>query len=206
MAARRRNRLRLDERRRQLLELGIELFSGRSYDEIPIGEIARAAGISKGLLYHYFPSKRVFYVAAVRYAAEQMLHTIESASINGGAGVDGLRSGLDAFIAYVEEHAVAYRTLIKSGAADPDVAEIVEDARQRFMLQITTGAGLAQTPAALLIALAGWIGFVEAASLEWLVSRSITREALRELMVAALLGAVSSTTSELLPMRAARVQ
>lgn len=196
MAARRRNRLQLDQRREQLLELGIRLFSDRSYDEIPIGEIAKAAGISKGLLYHYFPSKRDFYVEAVRHAAEQMLDTIGNASLS-GSGVDGLRRGLDAYITYVEEHAVAYGTLIKSGAADPDVAQIVEDARKRFMLQITTGAGLDQPPPLVLIALAGWIGFVEAASLEWLASRSIEREALRELMVAALVGALSVAPNHL---------
>ncbi|MEM7676524.1 MAG: helix-turn-helix domain-containing protein, partial [Myxococcota bacterium] len=69
-------RLQLDQRRQQLLELGLRLFSERAYDDVSIDDIARAASISKGLLYHYFPGKRVFYVATVRAAAAQLLSRI----------------------------------------------------------------------------------------------------------------------------------
>ena len=68
-----RARLDVDERRRQLVELGLDLFGSRSYDEVSIDELAAAAGISKGLLYHYFPTKRDFYVATVREAAAQLV-------------------------------------------------------------------------------------------------------------------------------------
>src|SRR5512135_3525874 len=68
-----RARLDVDERRAQLLALGLELFSERAYDAISIDEIALAAGISKGLLYHYFPTKRDFYAAAIREASRQLL-------------------------------------------------------------------------------------------------------------------------------------
>ena len=60
-----RTRLQVDIRRQQLLELGLELFAHQTYDGLSIDEIAKRAGVSKGLLYHYFPSKRAFYVAAV---------------------------------------------------------------------------------------------------------------------------------------------
>src|SRR5262245_989289 len=66
MVSSRRVRLQTDERRSQLLELGSELFSTRSYDDISIDEVAQIAGISKGLLYHYFRSKREFYVETIR--------------------------------------------------------------------------------------------------------------------------------------------
>ena len=61
-----RTRLSVDARREQLIELGEELFSARPFDEISIDDIAARAEISKGLLYHYFGSKRDFYVAVVR--------------------------------------------------------------------------------------------------------------------------------------------
>src|SRR3979490_1877901 len=64
-------RFSVEERARSLLELGLELFSSRPYDDISIEEIARTAGMSKGLLYHYFPSKRDFYVACLRAASVQ---------------------------------------------------------------------------------------------------------------------------------------
>ena len=72
MATAKRSRLTVDERREQLVRLGVDIFSERPYDEVSIDEIAAAAGISKGLLYHYFPSKRDFYVAVVRHGAAQL--------------------------------------------------------------------------------------------------------------------------------------
>ena len=71
--SRRRTRRLSDERREELLRAGVELFSARSYDEVSIDEIAGAVGISRGLLYHYFPSKRDFYVAGLRRAADDLL-------------------------------------------------------------------------------------------------------------------------------------
>src|SRR5580765_6635428 len=76
-AAAPRARLEVDERRAQLVALGVELFAARSYDEVSIDELARAAGISKGLLYHYFPTKRDFYVATVEEGATQLLARTE---------------------------------------------------------------------------------------------------------------------------------
>ena len=68
-----RSRLEVDERRAQLLSLGCKIFSENAYDEVSINAIAEAAGISKGLLYHYFPTKRDFYVAALRETAKQLI-------------------------------------------------------------------------------------------------------------------------------------
>ena len=72
MVAARRARLSTDARRQQLVALGGEMFSERPFDDVSIDDIAAAAGISKGLLYHYFPSKRDFYIAVVRHSADEM--------------------------------------------------------------------------------------------------------------------------------------
>ena len=65
-------RLDVDERRRRLLELGAELFSRHTYAELSMSAIARAAGISKALLYHYFPSKQAYFVATLEQQAEEL--------------------------------------------------------------------------------------------------------------------------------------
>src|SRR3954452_15993907 len=67
-----RARLPVDERRTQLLDLGIRLFSEQPYEDLSIDQLAEAAGISKGLLYHYFQNKRGFYVEVVRAASMQL--------------------------------------------------------------------------------------------------------------------------------------
>src|SRR6266480_4589396 len=69
-----RTRLDIDVRRQQLVEIGSELFAKRPYDEVWVEEIAAAAGVSRGLLYHYFPTKRDFFVAVVR---QQFAHVAE---------------------------------------------------------------------------------------------------------------------------------
>src|SRR5438067_1523101 len=72
-------RLDVDERRTQLVELGLRHFGARAYDDVSIDAIAEAAGISKGLLYHYFPTKRAFYVATIREAASRLVASTETA-------------------------------------------------------------------------------------------------------------------------------
>ena len=66
-------RLKVDERRRQLLERATELFATHGYDELSMAKIAREAGVSKPLLYHYFPTKRDLFEAALGQAAEEHL-------------------------------------------------------------------------------------------------------------------------------------
>lgn len=115
-------RLDVDERRRQLVALGIELFSERTYDEVSIDELAQEAGISKGLLYHYFPTKRHFYVETVREAARQLLE--RTATAEGIEPLDRLRAGLDAYIEYVSKHGKPYHALLRSGVgADAEVTK-----------------------------------------------------------------------------------
>ena len=62
-------RMQVDDRRRQLLERGAELFATHSFAELSMARIAREAGISKALLYHYFPSKQDFFVATLQQGA-----------------------------------------------------------------------------------------------------------------------------------------
>src|SRR6185503_5290765 len=58
-------RLPVDERRAQLLELSTRLFAAHSFAELSMARIAREAGISKALLYHYFPSKQDLFLATL---------------------------------------------------------------------------------------------------------------------------------------------
>lgn len=185
-----RARLDVEERRRQLIELGSKLFSARTYDEVSIDELARAAGISKGLLYHYFPTKRDFYVATVREAAKDLLE--RTFLPNEMTAIDRLQGGLDAFLDYVSEHGTAYTSLLRSGiGADVEVARIVDATREEFCTRLVEGLGI-DTPSPLMRpALRGWVGFVEAATIDWLSSRSsASRETLRNFLIEVLFGLV----------------
>jgi AcrR family transcriptional regulator len=179
----RRTRLDIDERRSQLLALGLDFFSARSYDEVSIDDFAAAAGVSKGLLYHYFPTKRDFYVATIREASRQLLET----TLTDGRAPpkDRLRDGLEAYLAYVERHGPAYAALLGGGiGSDPEVSHIVEETRATFVRRLLEGVDAQTRPTPRLrITLRGWIGFVEAAALDWVARRDVSREALRDLLV-----------------------
>lgn len=160
-------RLRSDDRRARLLELGRRLFSERPYDDFSMDDVAAEAGVSKGLLYHYFPSKRDFYVAALRVSVEEMLELTQT---DRSAPVDQqLRDGLRAYLEYVAGHESAYRAVLRGGiGSDTEVATVAEGFRRAMAERVLQGLGLVEPDPVVRLAVTGWIGMVEAASLEWL--------------------------------------
>ena len=192
MATARRARLSTDARREQLVALGVEIFSERPFDDVSIDDIAAAAGISKGLLYHYFPSKRDFYVAVVRHSADEMQAITETDPEL--APLDRLAGGLDRYLEYVATHARGFATVLRAGiGSDPEVAAIVEGVRAAMAQRILDDVASDDAPpAGVRIAVRGWVGFAEAASLEWLERGELSRDELRDLLIRALTGAVAA--------------
>src|SRR3954464_2520516 len=92
-------RLDVDERRAQLLEVGTDLFSKHSFEELSMAQIAREAGISKALLYHYFPSKEEFFKAALAEAATELAQ--RTAPDPALAPLDQLRASTKAFVDWI---------------------------------------------------------------------------------------------------------
>jgi AcrR family transcriptional regulator len=188
----RRERLDVDERRAQLVRLGIDLFAARPYDDVSIDELARAAGISKGLLYHYFPTKRDFYVATVREGSAQLLARTDTPADL--PPLERLRAGLDAYLDYVEEHAAPYAALMRGGVgADPEVARIVDETRDAFVGRFLAGLPIPPSPLVRLAA-RGHIGFVESVVLDWLDHRGVDRVAVRDLIIETLLAIIPVVT------------
>lgn len=173
-----RSRLALDDRREQLLELGLRLFGTRAYDEVSIDDIAAEAGISKGLLYHYFGSKRAFYLATIDVAAGKLLTALTSVdpTLPGPAKA---RAGLVAYLDFVEERAEAYAALVTGGlGADPEVARVLEMTRAAIVADILNGLGLTEARPVFALAMRTFIGGVEAAALQWLANRHVERATL----------------------------
>src|SRR3954463_7258946 len=94
-------RLDVDERRAQLLEVGTDLFSKHSFEELSMAQIATAAGISKALLYHYFPSQEEFFKAAVGEAAAELAErTAPDGSL---PPLEQVRASTRAFVGWIGE-------------------------------------------------------------------------------------------------------
>jgi AcrR family transcriptional regulator len=185
-----RTRLDVEARRAQLVDLGLVHFGDRPYDEVSIDDIAAAAGISKGLIFHYFDTKKDFYAATVREAARRLLEKTELDASR--PPLERLREGLDTYLGYVKGHGRAYVELLRSGTGvDPAIARVVEETRAEFLNRLTSGfetsAGTAAMSPRARIALRGWVGMVEAASVEWVARGGAARGEVVELLVRALL-------------------
>ncbi len=184
-----RTRLQVDVRRQQLLKLGLELFGTQTYDELSIDEIAKRAGVSKGLLYHYFPSKRAFYVASVREAARQLIEETDIDQHGTGPEPDpvGAEVGLRAFLGFVSRRRVVYAFLLRSGiGSDPEVAAILEGTRKALIDRVLSRFsrfGARPDDPATRLRLRGWIGYLEAASLDWAERQEIDLEAFLALLL-----------------------
>jgi AcrR family transcriptional regulator len=129
-------------------------------------DVALLGGVSKGLLYHYFPTKREFYMAVLNSAVDEMTEIVRPRP--GLAPAEQLRVSLDGYMAYVEEHARAYTAVLRGGVgSDPEVVAIADRFRDTaYALILTAAPGPLTTELGL--AIRGWVGFVEAVSLEWL--------------------------------------
>jgi AcrR family transcriptional regulator len=189
-------RLDVDERRRQLLDLGAELFTRYAYDEISMSGIAREAGISKALLYHYFPSKQAYFQATLTQAAEELRRLTEPAP--GRPPAEQLTESLDAWLQWIEEHETAYRKLLRSAGSVEDVRELVDGVRSSTADRIVDGlADAVPNRAKARAAVLGWLWFMDGAVLEWLDRREFDREELKGLLLGTLLGALASAGAAL---------
>lgn len=191
-------RLDPDVRRTHLLRVGAAVFAEKPYDEVRIEQIAKNSGVSRGLLYHYFPTKRDFFIAIVTQVCAEIL---EQTKPNLDLPLDQrLRASLDAYIDYVERHTFSYRAVFRSTAsADGTIQQIVNDnLNQQVKRIIDTLRTSEGTNTVLQIAVRSWLAFQINAVLDWLDNRSaINREQLRELCVQILEAAIfASTTSE----------
>ena len=185
-------RLDVDERRRRLLELGVRLFTRHTYAELSMAAIAREAGISKALLYHYFPSKQAYFAATLERQAEELAARIAVDPALPPA--ERLTRGLDAFLGWVEENAEGYGKLLEGATTHAEVRELVDQVRSGTADQILAGLSPdVPPPAALRTAVHGWLWFMDGALMDWLEHRDIERPQLLGLLLGTLLGAVTAS-------------
>ena len=174
------------ERREQLLEVGRRHFLTRPYDEVSLDEIAAEAGVSHGLVFHYFDTKRGFYVAALRSFLERRpadAHRDESLTAR-----ERLVAGLEEHLALVDDQGANYQLLMHGGpGADDEALRMFEEFRRRGMRRVLDALGVAEPSPQLRIALRGWIGFMEGAIGDWLTNeRDLDRKELVALLADAL--------------------
>ncbi|UKY54508.1 TetR/AcrR family transcriptional regulator [Streptomyces inhibens] len=184
-----RRRLAPAERRSQLLGVGAQLFAAKPYDEVFMEDVAERAGISRALLYRYFPNKRDLFAAIYQQAADQLL--ADTALDPALPVVEQLSAGLDVHIDYF----VANRNTVLAAnrvlAGDPVIQAVITDELAELRRRLLYSTGLGDGPRELVsAALMSWLVFVRTLCVDWLTNQSFSRTELRAMCVGALLGAL----------------
>lgn len=190
MAAPAYKRLQNDERRSLLLEHATALFAEHGYDGLSMSQLARQAKISKALLYHYFPSKRLLFEAALADAAEDLRARTEPDPTL--APAEQLSASLNAYLEWVEDRPAAYVKLIESSGAS-EVRDLVASVRATTVERIREGLGPEGQRPVTRAALAGWLAFLDGAILDWIAHGDLTREELHGMLLGTFVGALMAS-------------
>ncbi|MCJ1681002.1 TetR/AcrR family transcriptional regulator [Streptomyces sp. APSN-46.1] len=155
-------------RRAELIAIGRKLFADTSYDALSMDDIAKQAGVAKGLIYYYFKSKRGYYLAIVEDSVADLV-----ARAGGDAelpNAERVRRTIDGYLQYAEHHQAAYRTIVTGGVGcDAEVLAIRDAVREELLATIAEGAyGRRVIPPVARLALVGWLSAVEGVTLEWI--------------------------------------
>ncbi|WP_327314570.1 TetR/AcrR family transcriptional regulator [Streptomyces sp. NBC_01235] len=173
-----RRRMGVEERRQQLIGVALELFAQRSPDEVSIDEIAAAAGISRPLVYHYFPGKLSLYEAALKRASEDLASRFAEPH-DGPLGARLLRV-MRRFFDFVDAHGPGFSALMRGGPAvgSSTTNALIDSVRQVAYEQILSHLGITDPPPRLELIVRSWISLAESTALIWLDGRRIPREEL----------------------------
>jgi len=175
---------RAGERRLQLIAAALEVFGDRDYDEVSVDEVAEAAGVSHGLVFQYFGSKKGLYVACLQPLIEMFRARIEPDPDL--PPVERLREGLRNFADAISEHPAGYRNLMTRGISFSEVREALDRARSWRVDRLAEGMGLDPKLPVVRVGVRAWTSYVEAAMLTWLELREPDRDDLVEMLVRAL--------------------
>jgi AcrR family transcriptional regulator len=173
----------VDERRQQLIGVALDLFSRRSPEEVSIDEIATAAGISRPLVYHYFPGKLSLYEAALKRASEDLAERFVEPR-EGPLGTRLLRV-MRRFFDFVDEHGPGFSALMRGGPAvgSSRTNALIDGVRQAAYVQILSHLDVEVPPARLELVIRSWISLAESTALIWLDGRGIPRDELETQLV-----------------------
>ncbi len=188
-------RLEYDERRAQILACARRLFSGRNYDAVSTTDIAREAGVARGLLHHYFGTKRDLYLEVVRSLMRMPSNPVPLQAP--GRGLETvITESVDRWLTMLERNRETWLAAIgpRGLGRDPEVEAILDEAREQAadrLIESLQTYEAATAPDELRATIRAYSGFAEAASAEWLLRDRLTREQAKTLLVQGFLALVN---------------
>ncbi|AZM52096.1 TetR family transcriptional regulator [Streptomyces sp. WAC 01529] len=170
-------------RRAELITIGRKLFADTSYDALSMDDIAKQAGVAKGLIYYYFKSKRGYYLAIIEDSVADLV--ARAGRHDDLPPADRVQRTIDGYLRYAEHHQAAYRAIISGGVGfDAEVQAIRDGVREAVIATIAEVTyGRKDIPRLARTALLGWLCSVEGVTLDWIGHRALARETVRDLLV-----------------------
>jgi len=191
-------RLEPDERREQILTCAVELFGERPYAAVSTTELARRAGVARGLINHYFGTKRDLYLEVVR-----RMVTIPQLAVDqlpAGPLEERVAESVRWFLDGVARHSRTWLAAIGAEGVDVEVARILAEADELAADRVLEATGLAGEVAhreELRALFRAYGGLVKATAREWLVRGALSREQVQLLLSTSLLSIVRETAPRL---------
>ena len=159
-------RMTTEARREQLLAFGRQHFARHGYEAMSMDAIADRAGVSKGLLYHYFGNQRGFYMETVRSVTDEVIAITEPPADQ--PFDQAFRVMVTRFVGYVQKHGAIYTALVRGGlGSDTDVNDLLDRVRTTTMSRILERLGIHRPSALSQIAIYGWVSLIENGCAEW---------------------------------------
>ena len=175
----RRQRLSPEERRKALLDAALQMAAGGDLTLLSVRDLALHAGVSEGLLYHYFPTKDALIEAAVSRAANALTEALDEV-VQGPPSL-ALAAGLKAFLDHIERDPVGWRAVLQAhSGALADIGASVQEHSRRLTWQLL---GIDEASPLLQGALDGWAALERDCCLAWLDHPQIERAALEDVLM-----------------------
>ena len=176
-----------DERRAELIAIGLRLLIDTPIHELSIDRVAEQAGISRTLLFHYFPNKTDFYVSVVESASRRILK--QARDPKRGTSPERLLAITTAFVAFIRRRTRNYVALVRGAAGgDERIAAAVREVRAELTTRILIAAEIRRPTTWQTLTVRGWVAMAEEMTIES-ASTSLSVERLAERLVE-LLGGV----------------
>ncbi len=188
--AQKRTRLTREQRIQHILDVSQRLFSTHAYDAIAIDDLATAAGMAKGLLYHYFAGKRELYLATLRHVLAQILQFTNLHP--------DLHAGLGETLSLFEQYPGLAKMVLRAGiGSDAEVDALIAEYRLEQLSRVYHGLGftgsLPDAHPLVLLGLRGWLSLLEEICLQWVLQPDVTRDQVVLLLEQSLHAILSST-------------
>lgn len=153
-------RLSREERHAQLVNTGIRLLETVPFHALSLDDVADRAGVSRSLLFHYFPTKLDYLTAVVRAAADHVLSLTEIPE--GASAENSTRAIITALVRYIQRRRDNYVAVLRSGrSVDPVLEQVVDGMHRTISLRILDSIGISDPTPMMLVLTRAWLAGAE---------------------------------------------